>query len=44
MLYNTLCKWKGALFIDGVQITFSLASEGTKVSMHALDALLGLIT
>ena len=44
MLYDTPCEWKDALFVDGVQITFSLASEGTKVSMHTLDALLGLIT
>ena len=30
--------------VDGVRIEFSLASEGTKVSIHTLHALLGLTT
>ena len=34
--------WTAA--VDGVQVEFSFAQDGTKVSIHALHALLGLIT
>ena len=44
MLYDTACRWKDTLDVDGVWVGFSFAKEGTKVSMHAFDALLGLIT
>ena len=43
MLHDTPCKRETYLWIDGVKVEFSLASEGTKVSMHALHASLGLI-
>ena len=44
MLYDAPCKCKESLEVDGLLVNFSLASDGTKVSMHALHALLGLIT
>ena len=44
MLHDTPSNWDETLEVEGVEVGFSLASEGTKVSMHALDALLGLIT
>ena len=44
MLTVTPCKWNNTMSADGVRVKFSLASEDTKVSVHALDALLGLIT
>ena len=44
MLHDTPCNWEWKLLVDGVPVKFSLASEGIKVSMHALDALLSLIT
>ena len=44
MLDDAPCKHKKSLKVDGLWVGFSLASEGTKVSMpvHALHALLGL--
>ena len=42
MLCNTLWNLNQTLEVDGVK--FSLAKEGTKVSMRASQALLGLIT
>ena len=44
MLYVTPCNREWSLNVDGGWIVISLANEGTKVSMHALHALLGLIT
>ena len=47
MLYDTLSThdYTGHVGdVDSVQVQFTLANEGTKVSMHALNALLGLIT
>ena len=46
MLHDAPCKRKETLSleVDGFLVKFSLASEGTKVSMHALHTLLGLIT
>ena len=44
MLYDTPCvKYEIDLRVDGVYVEFSLASEGTKVCMYAIHALLGLI-
>ena len=43
MLRDTPSNWGRALKVDGTWVGFSLASEGTKVSMHALHALLLLI-
>ena len=44
MLYDVPCDWTLTLVVDGACMDFSLASEGTKVSMHTFHALLGLIT
>ena len=45
MLHDTPCKHETlSLSVDGVEVEFSLASEGTKASMHALHAVLGLTT
>ena len=44
MLCDTSCNWEQTLEVDGVPVEFSLAKEGTKVSMHSFHALLGLIT
>ena len=44
MLYDKQCGGDQILEIDGVWVKSSLASERTKVSMHAFHALLGLIT
>ena len=45
MLHGTSCnKHKKWLKVDGAWAEFSLANEGTKVCIHALHALLGLIT
>ena len=44
MLYDTPCdSWMRKLKVDGAWMEFSLAGEGTKVSMHTLHALLLLI-
>ena len=43
MLHGTPCNRDLDLVVDGAWRDFSLASEGTKVSMHALHALLLLI-
>ena len=43
MLHDKQCSGDYKVGVDGVRANFSLASEGTKVSIHALDALLGLI-
>ena len=43
MLSDTPGKCERTLEADGARMAFSLASKGTKVSMHALHALLGLI-
>ena len=43
MLHDTPRNWEQMLEVDGTSVGFSLASEGTKVSMHALHALLLLI-
>ena len=43
MLHDTLCNRERTLEIDGAWMDLSLASEGTKVSMHAFHALLLLI-
>ena len=40
MLCDTSCNREQTLEVDGVPVEFSLAKEGTKVSMHALHALL----
>ena len=44
MLHDTPSKHEMFLRTDRAIIEFSLASEGTKVSMRALLVLLGLIT
>ena len=44
MVCDMLCNREETLEVDGIQVEFSLAKEGTKVSIHALHALLGLIT
>ena len=44
MLHVTPCNMEWTLNVDGAWIAISLANEGTKMSMHALHALLGLIT
>ena len=44
MLHDKQCSRGWTLNIDDVQAYFSHTNEGTKVSTHALDALLGLIT
>ena len=44
MLRDAPCNPQQILEIDGAWVEFSLADEGTKVSMHALHVLLGLIT
>ena len=45
MMCDTPCRPKQTLLqVDEVQVVFSLASKGTKVSIHALHALLGLTT
>ena len=44
MLHDAPCNWEQMLEVDGTWIKFSLASEGTKVSMRAFHALVGLIT
>ena len=44
MFQDAPCKWKETLEPDGLFVGFSLASRRTTVSMHALHALLGLIT
>ena len=43
MLHDTPCNRERRLTVDGTLVDFSLASEGTKVSMHALHALFLLI-
>ena len=43
MLRDTPSNWGRALKVDGTLVDFSLASEGTKVSMRALHALFLLI-
>ena len=43
MLHDTPCNQEQTLEVDGTSVDFSLASKGTKVSMHALHALLLLI-
>ena len=43
MLRNSPYKRGTFLWVDDVEVEFSLASEGTKVNMHAIHALLGLI-
>ena len=43
-MHATPCEHVETLKVDGVLVEFSHAREGTKVSMHALHALLGLIT
>ena len=42
MLHDTPCKRETFLWIDGVEVEFSLANEGTKVSLHVFRALLSL--
>ena len=44
MLHDTPCNWEETMAVDGVQVEFSLANEGTRVSTHAPHAFLGLIT
>ena len=44
MLHDAPCKHDESLKVDGLWMKFSLASEETKVSTHALHAFLGLIT
>ena len=43
MLCDTSCNREQTLEVDGVPVEFSLAKDGTKVSMHALHALLYLV-
>ena len=43
MLHDAPCKYEKLLEVDGLRMKFSLASEGTKASTHALRVLLGLI-
>ena len=43
MLHNKLRRRENFLWVDGVKVNFSLAGEGTKVSILALHALVGLI-
>ena len=38
-----LVEWEESLLIDGTSVGFSLVDEGTKVSGHGVDMLLGLI-
>ena len=44
MLRDTPCNRERTLEVDGAWVHFSLTSEGTKVSLHALHAFLGFIT
>ena len=44
MLCDTSCNLEETLEVEGIDVDFSLAKKRTKVSVHALDALLGLIT
>ena len=46
MLHGKLPRRKQiqTLEVDGVQVDFSLARERTKVNMHVIHTLLGLIT
>ena len=44
MLHDAPCRYEELLEVDGFPVVFSLASERTKVSMHALHTFLGLIT
>ena len=44
MLHDTPCNGGQKVRVDGAWMEFSLASEGTKVSMHILHTLLGLIS
>ena len=43
MLHDVPCNLDRALVVDGAWMKFSLVSEGKKVSMHTLHALLLLI-
>ena len=44
MLYDTLCAQEQTPRGDWARVYYSHAGQGTKVSIHALRALLGLIT
>ena len=41
MLRDTPCKPDKILWVDGIRVEFSLACEGTQVSAHTFDAMLG---
>ena len=41
--HGILSNMEEHLMVDGVMVPFSLAGEGTKVSLHTFHTLLGLI-
>ena len=43
MLHEAPCKCEKSLEVDGVWVEFSLASDGTKVSVRAIHVSRGLI-